>query len=146
MRGLIPLAFVAVLMTLAAPLHAQDVAGTWTLSYSQMGRQGGAPRDVSMDVTLIQDGANVTGTVLMPMRGRPGAGGGGGAPQEVAITEGKMDGDQLIFSIVRGQGERTMTLVFTSTVSGSTMEGKLAMSGGMGEREPVPFKGVRKEG
>lgn len=147
MRRLIPFAFMAVLLALAGPLQAQDVSGTWTLTYSQMGRQGGQAREVSMDVTLAQDGTAVTGTALMAMRGRPGGGGGagGGQPQEVPLTNGKIEGDKLTFSIVRGQGERSMTMVFTSTVAGSEMSGTMAMSGGMGEREPIAFKGVKKE-
>ena len=65
MRSLISLAFMAVLMTLAVPLQAQDVTGDWTITYSMMGRQGGQAREVSMDVSLQQDGAVVTGTALM---------------------------------------------------------------------------------
>ena len=148
MPSLIPFAFTAVLMALAGPLQAQDVSGTWTLTYSQMGRQGGQAREVSMDVTLKQDGTAVTGTALMAMRGRPGGAGraGAGQPQEIPIADGKIEGDQLTFSVVRGQGERTMTMVFTSTVAGSEMVGNMAMSGGMGRGQPIPFKGVKKEG
>ena len=47
MRSVISLAFMAVLMTLAAPLQAQDVTGDWTITYSMMGRQGGQAREVS---------------------------------------------------------------------------------------------------
>ena len=98
MRRLIPFAFMAVLMIMAGPLQAQDVSGVWTLSYSQMGRQGGAPRDVSMDVTLKQDGATVTGTALMPMGGRGGGGlrryaspiGGGGRPSRYRLPSAGM--------------------------------------------------------
>jgi hypothetical protein len=148
MRKLISFAFMAVLMTMVGPLQAQDVTGTWTLTYSQMGRQGGQAREVSMDVTLAQEGASVTGTALVAMQGRPGGAGraGGGQPQEIPIADGKVEGDQLTFSMVRGQGERTMTMVFTSTVAGSEMAGQMTMSGGMGAREPIPFKGVKKEG
>ena len=144
MRRLVPFAFVAVLMTLAGPLQAQDVSGAWTLTYSQAGRQGGQAREVSMDVTLKQDGAAITGTALMAMGGRGGA--GGGEPQEVPITDGKIDGNEFTFSIVRGMGERSMTMVYSGTVSGNNMEGTMAMAGGMGGREPVAFKGVKKEG
>lgn len=144
MRSLISLAFMAVLMTLAAPLQAQDVTGDWTLTYSMMGRGGTPGREVSMDVSLVQDGAEVTGTALMAMGG--GRGAGGPEPQEIAITDGKMDGDQLTFSVVRGMGERSMTFIYSGTVAGNTMEGNLAMDGGRGPREPIPFKGVKKEG
>ena len=40
-----------------------------------------------------------------------------------------------------------MTMVFTAKVAENTMEGTLAMTGGMrAGGEPVPFKGVKKEG
>jgi hypothetical protein len=86
MRSLISLAFMAVLMTLAAPLQAQDVTGDWTITYSMMGRQGGQAREVSMDVSLQQDGTVVTGTALMAM------GGGRGGQEPIAFKGVKKEG------------------------------------------------------
>jgi len=145
MRRFVPLGLMATLfMFLGTPLQGQDVTGTWTLTYSQMGRQGGQAREVSMDFTFQQDGSVVTGTTMMAMGGRRG-GGEAPAPQEVAISDGKMEGDKLTFAINRGMGERVMTMTFTGTVSGSTMEGSMATSG-MRASDPIPFKGVKKEG
>ena len=148
MRRIVPLGLMAILlMFLGTPLQAQDVTGTWTITYSQMGRQGGQAREVSMEITLQQNGTEVAGTTMMAMgRGRGGA--EAPAPQEVAITDGKMEDGVLTFSLTRGMGERTMTTVYTATVDGNTMEGTMTMPamGGMGEREPTPFKGVKKEG
>ena len=149
MRHIVSFALTAMLlMFFVGPLQAQEnVTGDWTITYSQMGRQGGQPREISMDVTFLQDGATVTGTALMAMGGR-GRGGGGDPPppQEIAIEDGTMEGDVLTFTINRGMGERTMSMVFTGTVEGNAMEGTLAMSGGMGGGEPIPFQGVKKEG
>jgi hypothetical protein len=146
MRRIVPLGLMAILLMFqAAPVQAQDVTGDWTITYSQMGRQGGAPREVSMEVTLVQDGAVVTGTTMMAMRGR-GGGGEAPAPQEVAISDGTMEDGKLTFSIARAMGERTMTMTFTGTVDGNAMEGTMATAGGMGGGEPIPFKGVKKEG
>ena len=148
MRRIVPLGLMAILFMFMAPgLEAQDVSGTWTLTYSQMGRDGQSA-ERTMEITFEQEGAAVTGTTMMQMRGRPGGGGGAPpAPQEVTIDGGKMEDGQLTFNIVRGQGERSMTMVFSSTVSGNTMEGTLAVTGGMrGGGEPVPFEGVKKEG
>jgi hypothetical protein len=133
-------------MFLATPVQAQ-VTGDWTITYSQMGRQGGAAREVSMEITFKQDGAAVTGTTMMAMGGRARGGGEAPAPQEVAISDGKMEGDKLTFTINRGMGERTISMVFTGTVTGAAMEGTMAMGGGMGGMgggEPIPFKGVKK--
>jgi len=135
----------SLLMFFAGPLQAQDVTGDWTLTYTMMGR-GGQSMERSMEITFQQDGATVSGTTMMQARGRPGGGGNPPEPQEVAIEDGKMEGDKLTFVINRGMGERTMTMTFTGTVSGATMEGTMAISGGMGGGEPVPFKGVKKEG
>jgi hypothetical protein len=146
MRRIVPVGLVAMLFAFTAiPLHAQDVTGTWTLTYSMMGRQGGQAREVSMDFTLKQDGAVVTGTTMMAM-GRGRAGGEAPAPQEIAIENGKMDGNKLTFSFTRGTGDRSMIQTFTGTVSGNNMEGTITMTGGMGGGEPIPFKGVKKVG
>jgi hypothetical protein len=148
MRKVLPLAFMAMLMALGAPLQGQDVTGTWVLTYTQMGRNGQS-MERTMEIIFQQSGSDVTGTTMMQMRGRPGGGGGGNppAPQEVTIEGGKMEGGTLTFDIVRGQGERSMTMTFSSTVEGNTMEGTLAMTGGMrAGGDPIPFKGVKKEG
>ena len=144
MRRFVPFGLMAILFIfLAVPAQAQDVTGDWTITYSQMGRQGGAPREVSMEVTLVQDGAVVTGTTMMAMGGR-GGGGEPPPPQEVAIEDGQMDGDKLTFTLTRGTGERSTIITFTGTVEGGAMAGTMAMSGGRGGGEPVAFKGVKK--
>jgi hypothetical protein len=136
----------ALLLFLAPSLQAQDVSGTWTLAYSMMGRQGQS-MERTMEITFKQDGSAVTGTTMMQMGRRPGGGGNPPAPQEVTIEGGTMEGDKLTFNIVRGQGERTMTMAFTATVAGNNMEGTLAITGGMRTGgDPVAFKGVKKEG
>jgi len=148
MRRIALFGFTAILlMVFAGPLQAQDVTGDWTLTYTMMGR-GGQSMERSMDITFQQDGSTVTGTTMMQMR-RPAGGGAGGnppAPEEVAIEDGKMEGDQLTFTINRDMGERSFSMTFTGAVAGATMEGTITMSGGRGGGEPAPFKGVKKEG
>jgi len=145
MRRIVSYGLTGLLLTLlASPVQAQeDVSGEWTLTYTMMGRQGGQGREINQDITLVQDGTTVTGTAVLTM-GRPG--GGGGQTQEVEITDGKIEGDQLTFTITRGMGERSMSTVYTATVSGSEMEGTLAFSGGRGGMEPITFTGVKKVG
>lgn len=146
MRRLIPFGLLAVLFGfIAPPAQAQDLSGDWILTYSMMGRQGGQAREVTMNVTLGQDGSDLTGTAFMRGRGRPGGAGGGGV-QEIPIADGKLDGDSFTFSVVRGMGERSMTTVFSGKLVEGAMEGEMAMQGGMGNRPPVPFKGVKKDG
>jgi hypothetical protein len=124
----------ALLHLLASPLQAQDVTGTWEItSETQRGSR-------SFDVTFVQNGVEVEGTAILQMRGPPG-GGGGGSPQEVPITDGAMDGDQLTFTLTMGMGDRTFSQTFTATVSGDTMEGTITTP-----RGENPFTGTKKEG
>ncbi|MFC1661278.1 hypothetical protein ACFL3S_07500 [Gemmatimonadota bacterium] len=137
MRRVFPLGLMALLLFLASPLQAQDVTGSWDLTWE-------TPRGTrTTTVALAQDGADVTGTATMQMMGRPGGGGDGGT-QEIAISDGAMDGDQLTFSITLGMGDRTFTQTFAATVSGDTMEG--TVTGGMRSTDPIPFTGQKKEG
>ncbi len=149
MHRFVSLGLMAVLFMFIVPaLQAQDVnvTGDWTITYAMQGRQGGQAREISMDVTFQQEGTAVTGTALMAMRGRPG-GGGAPEPEPVPLTDTKLEGDQFTFTVTRGMGERTFSQVFTCTVAGNAMEGTVAMAGGMrGGGEPIPFKGVKKEG
>ena len=151
MRRFVPTAFMSLLLlALAVPLQAQNVTGNWTLTYSQAGRDGQV-MERTIEVTFVQEGAAVTGTVQRPaMGGRAGGGAGragggaGGAPQEIAIENGTMEGNVLTFGYTMGMGERSFTQSFTATVTGNTMEG--TMAGGMRQTEPIPFTGVKKEG
>ena len=110
------------LLAPAPSAHAQDVAGTWEISWE-------TPRG-AQTVTFVfaQEGMNVTGTAQMRMG-------------EVAIKNGMLHGDQLTFSLEFGMGDRTMTQTFAATVTGDTMEGKITTS-----RGENPFKGTRKVG
>jgi uncharacterized protein YfiM (DUF2279 family) len=140
MRRLLPFGiFAAVFLFLALPLQAQDVSGTWDITTTtQRGER-------TITVTLVQDGATVTGTAMMPMMGRPGGGGGNQAPMEVAISDGKFENGTLTFSITMGMGERSFTQTYTATsVTATTMEG--TVTGGMRATDPIPFKGAKKEG
>lgn len=140
MRRFVPVGFMAAMLLLVTlPLQAQNVSGTWDITTTtQRGER-------TISVTLVQDGATVTGTATMPMMGRPGGGGGGGAPMEVEISDGKFENGTLTFSITMGMGERSFTQTYTATtVTADAMEGTVA--GGMRATEPTPFKGVKKEG
>lgn len=114
------------LLALALPASAQNVAGTWDLTWE-------TPRGAQTTTfVLAQDGMNVTGTARM---------GRGEMVREVPIKNGMLHGDQLTFAIEFGMGERTMTQTFTATVTGDAMEGKVTTP-----RGENPFKGLRKRG
>ena len=119
-------AAVLALAAFATPASAQDVAGSWELTWE-------GPRGTqSVTVVLAQEGMNVTGTAHMRR---------GENTMEVPIKNGMIHGDQLTFALEFGMGERTMTQSFAATVTGNTMEGTLTTP-----RGESPFKGTRKQG
>ena len=136
MRRFAPLAFLAFLfLTGVQQLRAQDVdvTGTWEISWE-------TPRGTTTTTFLFeQDGTALTGTAQMAMRGRPGGGGGEGT-REVEITDGKVEGNTITFSMAMGMGERSMAFTFKGTVTGDTMEGTMTTA-----RGENPFTGKRKE-
>ncbi len=136
MRRLAPLAFLSLLfLTGIQQLRAQDVdvTGTWEISWEN-------PRGATTTTFLFeQDGTALTGTAQMAMRGRPGGGGGEGT-REVEITDGKVEGNTITFSMAMGMGERSMAFTFKGTVTGDTMEGTMTTP-----RGENPFTGKRKE-
>lgn len=114
-RWMIPLLALTLWVSFAA-----DVDGTW--SGQMQGRNG--PR--TQTLTLKSSGNSLTGTV---------EGGRGGA---VEITNGKIDGDNVSFEVVREFGDNKITQEYKGTVSGSEL--KLTISGGRGEPVEVTFK------
>jgi len=117
----------------ATQLQGQvNVTGTWELSWET---QRGA---TTSTFTFAQEGATFTGTAQMTMGGPPGGGGGGGT-REVEITDGKVEGNTVTFSMPMRRGDQTMSFTFTGTVTGDTMEGTMTTP-----RGETPFKGVKK--
>ncbi len=113
-------------------LAADAVSGKWT--FERPGRQGGNPTTVTLD--LKADGAKLTGTILQPMGGR-GMGGGGGAPgggappapQPSPISNGKVDGNNISFDVVRDFQGQSFTMSYKGVVNGSDMKLTQTMTG-----------------
>ena len=117
----------AILLAVALSAMAADaVTGKWT--FEQAGRGGGGgggtPRMVTLD--LKADGAKLTGTILQPMGGR---GGGGAAPTPVEIKNGKVDGNNISFDVVRETPNGAMTQKYEGTVSGAELKLKITRTG-----------------
>ncbi len=107
-------------------LAADSVTGKWV--YEQVGRQGGTPRQTTLD--LKADGAKLTGTVTQPGFGR----GGNTPPAPVAtpISNGKVDGNNVYFETTRDFGGTSMTTKYEGAVSGNEMKLKITMPGFQG--------------
>lgn len=116
----------AALLALVPSASAQELAGTWELSWD--GPQGTR----TTTFVFAVEGMNVTGTAQMRR---------GENTMEVPVSNGMLHGDQLTFSLELRMGERTMIQTFAATVKGDAMEGKITTP--QGER---PFTGKRKQG
>jgi hypothetical protein len=119
-------ALLAATFAFTAPAAAQDVSGTWELTWE-------TPRGAqTVTMTFQVDGMYVTGTAHMRR---------GENTMEVPIQNGMLHGDQLMFALEFGMGDRTMTQNFVATVTGDTMDGKITTP-----RGENPFEGKRKQG
>lgn len=119
-------ATLAALLALAPAASAQELAGTWELSWE-------TPRGAQTTTFVFAvEGMNVTGTAQMRR---------GENTMEVPVKNGMLHGDQLTFALEFGMGERTVTQAFAATVKGDTMEGTITTP-----RGEMPFTGKRKQG
>jgi len=112
MKNILRVLFAACLATSA--LLAADVTGKWT---AEMQGRGGNTMTVTMK--LKADGAKLTGTVS----GRNG---------DTEITDGKVDGDQVMFSVVHEYNGNKMTQNYTGKLDGDTIHFTIKMEGGRG--------------
>jgi hypothetical protein len=112
------LLFVLTILLIASfALMAADASGKWT--YEGAGRGGNPGRPVT--ITLKADGATLTGTV--PAGGR----GGGGEP--IAISDGKVDGDNISFTVKREFNGNSMVIKYEGVVNGDEMKLKIMRNG-----------------
>ena len=106
---------VTIALVFAFAVMAADVSGKWT--YEQPGRGGNPGRPVT--ITLKQDGMKLTGSV--PGMGR----GGDNPPPPTEITDGKVDGNSVSFTVKREFNGNTMVQKFEGTVDGDTIKFKI---------------------
>ena len=98
---------------------AADVTGKWT--FEQPGRGGNPGRPVT--ITLKQDGAKLTGSV--PGMGR----GGDNPPPPTEITDGKVDGNNVSFTVKRTTPNGDFVTKYEGTVNGDEMKLKITRTG-----------------
>ena len=100
---------------LAIAVYAADATGKW--SFETQGRNG----PMTQTLNLKQTGGELTGTL---------AGGRGG---EVQISDGKVDGNNVSFTVVREFQGNKVTIKYTGVMSGDEM--KLTIETGRGPQE-----------
>jgi hypothetical protein len=110
MKNRIILGGAVTLLALLASAWAADLAGKWTA------QAGG------VEITLIfkVDGTTLTGTVNNPQGG------------EAAIKEGKIDGDEISFYVVRKINDIEVKVMWKGTASGDEIKFKREVQGGGG--------------
>ena len=125
-----------ILLVVAFVAFAADVSGKWT--YEAPGRGGGPGRPTT--ITLKADGAKLTGTVP----GGMGRGGGGGqAPADSEISNGKVDGNNISFEVKRTTPNGDMVTKYEGTLSGDELKLKITRPG-MGGGDPQTTEAVAK--
>jgi hypothetical protein len=111
----------AVLMTgILTQAQAQDkkVDPSGTYMWTQAGRNGGPDRTNTLVLKL--DGDKLTGKLTAPGRG-------GAAPTPTDITEGKVTGADVSFSVVRDMGGNSMTMKYSGKFADGAIKGKIDM-------------------
>jgi hypothetical protein len=106
-----------ILLVVAFAAMAADVTGKWV--YEQAGRGGGNPTQVTLN--LKANGSTLTGSMVRPGRG--------GDPMESAISEGKIDGDNISFKVTMQMGGNSMTTEYTGAISGNELKLKITRPG-----------------
>ena len=97
-----------------AGIHAADVGGKWT--WTTQGRGGGQGRKLTL--TLKAEGEKLTGKLATPGRQ-------GGEPRETEISDGKVKGDEISFTVNLQFGGNTFSQKYSGKVSGDTIKGKI---------------------
>lgn len=93
---------------------AADASGTWT--WTTPGRDGGEGRKSTLKLKV--EGDKVTGTISAPGRQ-------GGQGREIAITDGKIKGDEISFAVKREFNGNTMVAKYSGKVSADAITGKV---------------------
>jgi hypothetical protein len=97
----------------AAIAQAADVSGAWT--WTTPGRNGGPDRVSTL--TLKVEDSKLTGKLSSPGRD--------GQAVESPVVDGKVDGDNVNFNVVREYNGNSSTNKYTGTVSADKISGKI---------------------
>src|SRR5712692_1722935 len=116
---------VAVLAVFVAVAAAADVTGKWT---AQVPGRGGETRETTFNFKA--DGGSLTGT----MSGMQG--------NEIAISDGKVSGDDISFSVSMSFNGNDVKLLFKGKVSGSEIKFTREREGGQGRVQEFTAKKV----
>ncbi|HTD66754.1 MAG TPA: hypothetical protein VK846_09535 [Candidatus Limnocylindria bacterium] len=99
-----------------------DVTGTWSWTQQPRGNNANAtPRKSTLK--LKAEGEKVTGTLSQPGRGADAA------PRETEISDGKIKGDDISFSVKREFNGNAFVTKYAGKVEGDAIKGKMEVPG-----------------
>ncbi len=101
------------LLLAGSVVRAADADGNWI--WTNPGRNGGAPRESVL--SLKADGSQLSGKLSTPGRD--------GKPTDTPITNGKVDGNNFSFDIVRQFNGNSITISYSGTVADGQITGKI---------------------
>jgi len=101
------------LLLAGTTVGAADADGNWI--WSTAGRNGGTPRESVL--SLKSDGNTLTGKISTPGRD--------GKPADTTISNGKLDGNQVSFDLVREFNGNSQTTSYSGTVANGQITGKI---------------------
>lgn len=110
-----------VLLALLASVWAADIRGKWFVQ--MLGRQGKTETTFNFRV----DGTKLTGTVTDPQG-------------ETAISDGKINGDEISFVVIRSFGGKEMKLVYKGKVALNEIKFTREVQSGMGQPQEFVAK------
>ena len=113
------------LAVFALSAAAADIAGTWKATAE--GPNGNLERTFVFKV----DGAKLTGETTSAMMGKS------------VITDGKVDGDNVSFTITGKFGDNELKLSYKGKVTGDELRLTSSMAGGGGGGQSIEWKGKR---
>lgn len=108
---------VIALLSMVSTAWAADVNGKWIAKIA--GTQG---NDFEITLTFKADGAKVSGTLNNSTR-----------PGDIEIKEGKIEGDNISFALIRSTGQSDIKVVWKGTVSGDEIKFTRSIEGYMGD-------------
>ncbi len=114
------LVLLSCLLTIAA--FAADVTGKWA---ADVPSRGGNTQKITID--LKADGDKVTGTISNPQG-------------EMAITDGKVSGDTVTFSVTREMQGNTVKINYTGKLAGDEIKFSQQRDGGQGQAREFTAK------
>ena len=97
---------------IATAVQAADATGTWT--WTRQGRGGGG--EVKMTLKLKVAGEKLTGTLSSPGRD--------GQVTDTEITDGKVKGEEISFTVTREFNGNKFTTKYNGKVTADTIKGK----------------------